>query len=562
MKSQSSEPMLPDMDIGVRGHPLSQDVMDRPEPVTSSRIVETLQRYPAYVIPLATLTAAFLVVDLAFAARLLDTTGGSISEQQLGALEAWGWGLGGVALMLLVWGSFILPRGSRNEWPMRRKGIAFVLSAIVSLETVYLVGPALTGRLEDRATAMERQCAVQLRVLAVARQENAAPITPPAIQSVIISAPYMGFSCDSLPPASRNGLREAMEGMVSRRIGTAEQLYDYVFIPSVRSLRDAYNEYVIAQLRLVADIRAIPDQQAQAWQRFLDRLAQGGLTPTRVPRRDWSRVAADVGDMGVQVPSGWNPADKPVFMEAVATALRKTADAVYNEFVVKHFQGALPPGLDWNGFTSQPRIQARWRTMIDAPAEATLTPNMGFAGFRQTVYEPRVDRLVQPLLDDLLGPSGSFLRDGGQGHAGSAAVHWLMVPAVLLGVTLLCILFHSTRLFDLGCRILLSRIGAPKRWAVEACTAAIVILLVGGLTLRGSGPSSSSDAARSAQQSAELDGGGNLTGPIRALWGVGAALRMVALADFDFGYNPGAAGDLSGTSLKPLLLRLQAQPRP
>ena len=95
MKSQSSEPILPDMDIGVRGHPLSQDVMDGPEPVTSSRILETLQRYPAYVIPLATLTAAFLVVDLAFAARLLDTTGGSISEQQLGALEAWGWGLGG-----------------------------------------------------------------------------------------------------------------------------------------------------------------------------------------------------------------------------------------------------------------------------------------------------------------------------------------------------------------------------------------------------------------------------------------------------------------------------------
>ena len=84
MKSQISKPMLPDMDIGVRG----QDVMDRPEPVISSRVVETLQRYPAYVIPLATLTAAFLVVDLAFAARLLDTTGGSISEQQLGALEA------------------------------------------------------------------------------------------------------------------------------------------------------------------------------------------------------------------------------------------------------------------------------------------------------------------------------------------------------------------------------------------------------------------------------------------------------------------------------------------
>jgi hypothetical protein len=429
---------------------------------------------------------------------------------------------------------------------MRRKGIAFVLSAIVSLETVYLVGPALTGRLEDRATAMERQCAVQLRVIAVARQENAAPVTPLAIQSVIISAPYMGFSCDSLPPASRNGLREAIEGMVSRRIGTAEQLYDHVFIPSVRSLRDAYNEYVIAQLRLVADIRAIPDQQAQAWQRFLDRLAQAGLTPTRVPRRYWSRIAAEVGDMGVQVPPEWNPGDKPVFMEAVATASRKTADTVYNDFVMKHFQGTLPPGLDWNGFCNQSGIQARWTALIDAPAETTLTPNMGFAAFRQTVYELRVDGLVQPLLDDLFGPTGSFARDGSQGHAGSAAVHWLMVPTVLLVVALLCILVHGGRLIDLGCQILLCRTGALRRRAAEACTAVVVILLIGWLTLYGPGSSPSSNPA----------------GAIRAVWAVGSGLRMVALADFDFGHNPVAAGDLSGTALEPLLRRRGAQPRP
>ena len=219
--------------------------MDRPEPVTSSRIVETLQRYPAYVIPLATLTAAFLVVDLAFAARLLDTTGGPISEQQLGALEAWGWGLGGVALMLLVWGSFILPRGSRNEW-----SDAAQRHCLCALRDRFL-GNGLprwsrTDRTArgpgDRDPNDNAPCSFACSQWR--GRIDATPITPPAIQSVIISAPYMGFSCDSLPPASRNGLREAMEGMVSRRIGTAEQLYDYVFIPSVRSLRDAYNDYV------------------------------------------------------------------------------------------------------------------------------------------------------------------------------------------------------------------------------------------------------------------------------------------------------------------------------
>ncbi len=62
--------------------------------------------------------------------------------------------------------------------------------------------------------------------------------------------------------------------------------------------------------------------------------------------------------MGVQVPPEWNPADQSTFMEAVATASRRTADASYNDFVMKHFQQALPPGLDWEGFCSQPTIQA------------------------------------------------------------------------------------------------------------------------------------------------------------------------------------------------------------
>ena len=545
MKSRSSEPMVrPNLEIDVSGHPPSLDAIDHPQPVTSSRIVETRQLYPAYVVPLTAVTAALLVVELAFAARLLDMIGGPIGEQQLRALAAWGWGLGGIALILLVCG-FVLPRVSRKGWPIQRRFFAFALSAIVSSETAYLAGPALTGWLEDRTSAMERQCAVQLRVLAMVRQDNAAAIAPPGIQSALIRAPYVGFSCTSLAAASRDELREALQGAVARRIGTAEQVYDNVFIPSVRSLRDAYNEYVSAQLRLVADIRAIPDQQAQTWQRFLDRLAQVGLTPTRVPRRDWSRVAADAGDMGVQIPPEWNPADKPVFMEAVATASRKTADARYNDFVGEHFQEALPPGLDWRSFFSQPGIQAHWRTEIDAPAEAILTPNMGFGAFRQTVYDPRVDRLVQPLLDDLLGPTSGFARDGVQGHAGSVAVHWVMLPSVLFGLALLCILGHGGLLFHLGCQILLC-FGEPRRRAAEVGAAAVVILLVGWLALHGLESSPSGDPA----------------GPIRALWTVGSALRTVALASFDFGLAPGTAGDFSGTALDQLLPRLPAQPRP
>ena len=80
--------------------------MDHPHVLSGTRVVETLQLYPPYVIPLAALTAAFLVVELAFAAHLLDAVGGPISERQLTELAVWGWALSGGALTLLVWGSF------------------------------------------------------------------------------------------------------------------------------------------------------------------------------------------------------------------------------------------------------------------------------------------------------------------------------------------------------------------------------------------------------------------------------------------------------------------------
>jgi hypothetical protein len=553
MRSHASDPMVPAAHLDVPPRSGQRDAVDRPPvgaPVASrTRLVETRQLYPGYVIPLTVVTAAFLTIELAFASRLLDAVGNPISEWQLAELAAWGWVLSGVALTLLVWGSFILPRAYRGgEWPMRRIAVAFLLSALVCCETVYLVGPGLTGHLVDGMTAPERRCAVQLRVLAIARQDSAAATAPLGVQSAVLRAPFGSLSCDNLSVISRDRLGEALQGMVARQIGTAEQVYNNVFIPSVRSLRDAYNEYVAAQLRLVADIHAIPDQQSQAWQRYLDRLAHAGLSPNRIPRRDWSRIAAEVRDMGVQVPPDWTPADQSTFMEAVATASRKTADASYNDFVVTHFQKALPPGLDWEGFLSQSNIQARWRLLIDTPAETNLTPNMGFPAFRQTVYDPRVDRLVQPRLNDLLESPDEFVPPGNRSQAGRAAGYWAIGPALLLAVAVLCILWHAGRLLDLACRILLPRIAAPKRWAAEACVvAAVVILFVAWRVPHLTGQSAISCSGP----------GAGCTSAVNVLQPIGSTLRNVILFGFEFGYDSASAGDLSETALESLLPRVQ-----
>ena len=94
-------------------------------------------------------------------------------------------------------------------------------------------------------------------------------------------------------------------------------------------------------------------------------------------------------------------------------------------------------------------------------------------------------------------------------------------------------------LFDLGCRVLLPRIGAPKRWAAEACDAAVVILIMAWPTPRGAGTGPVEPAQPKAQKRAPMLDERLRTGrAVRELWAVGSGLRKVILADFDFGYNP------------------------
>jgi hypothetical protein len=114
---------------------------------------------------------------------------------------------------------------------------------------------------------------------------------------------------------------------------------------------------------------------------------------------------------------------------------------------------------------------------------------------------------------------------------------------LLLGVAMLWILWHGGRFLDFACRILLPRISRPTLWAMEACVAALLVLIL----------------AWPAPQSAGATASGSTTRGERVLWAVGSGLRRVILADFDFGYNPAAAGDLSGTALESLLPRVQSR---
>ena len=485
---------------------------NRSSMVATSRVVEVQQFYPGYVIPLMAATLALLIVAMAFAAQLLDAIGRPISDDQLLALNGWGLSLTGIALTALVWGSIILPGRSRTGRSLRHSLAVLLLSAAVCVETVWLAGPWLIHRLQANMGAAQRQCAVQLLVLATAQHEGISVPGSGTIPSLVLRAPVLGLHCENLPAISAT-LRTALRGMAQQQLGTAEQIYDDLFIPSVRSLRDAYNEYVLAQVRLVDAISSIPEKQSLAWTTYQQQLAETGLSPSRIPRRQWPSVAAKVQAMGVPVPADWNPANRSAFMTASAGALRREADAAYSDFVTRHFHATLPTGLDWDTFWSEPTIQNRWLATIRAPAGVALSPGMGFETYTRNVYELQLESVFLPQLGSLLGPSATFSTTGKFAAAGQVAAAWVTAPALLLYMTVLCILWHTGRLVYLGCRILLSAVPTSTRLAAQACLIIVAVTPLVWLPVNQ---------------------------PL--LWVIGSELRNTVLLGYDFGYDPDAAG--------------------
>ncbi len=494
-----------------------------------TRIVETQLSYPIYFPPLLVVTLAVLSLSMAIAARLLDAIGRPISTTQLAEMAGWGWGVIGSALTLLVCGSFILPRAWRNGQSVRSTALALVIPMIVCFETVYIVGPALVGYIESRTAAAEQQCAVYLYALATLQQEDAPASAPSGIRRALLETPIMGLSCAGVPSASTDGLRAAVRGLVVRRLGGPEQVYNSIFIPSVRSLRDAYNEYAAAQLRLVNEIQSIPDEALQAWRQYLEHLKQTNVSPNHIQRKDWVHIAAEVRTGGIPVPLDWNPTDGTTFRAAVAASLRRAADATYNDFVIQHFQQSLPPGLDWESFYRELTIHDRWQAAIGAPGAAALAPNMGFEAFSATVYEPQLDRLVQTQLADLPGSAGVFAPNRGSARVGGAAVAWVSVPTVLLYVTIACILWHAGQLLYLGGQLLLPQKGARTPLAMVLFLGFVVFLIPTLSYISSTG---------TFQAKPQRHAGEEIPPALSMLATIGSGLRNTVFMGFSFGYDP------------------------
>jgi hypothetical protein len=442
--------------LAIEASPRGLVTMSRP-----GRVEEAPPRYPPHTMLMLVLSGIFVALALAFSARVLDALPAQLADAQLDTIETWTWLLAGCALTLMLWGTVVFPLLERTGLSWRVRWLALVLAGIVGSSGGMLAQQSLYNALTSDTDGSRARRAVQVHVL-----NQALLAAPEAASSIGFSPDLMGTASgkafmamlmvaelrrEDSEIARPEALSRLLESLAAQRVGTAAQVYDNIFVPSVRSLRDAFNSYVAAQKALAEEVRSIPDKQNAIWNDYQDNLAKRGLVPARMQRAEWPAAAQELRALGPAMPPDWNPADRAAFATAYSTQLREAADSQYAESVARLVGAPLQPGLEWEQFVAHPEVQARWRKVVDAADGVTLSATMGFQSFQDLIYRPMVDRIVRPKLDRLEAPAAHYTADGAMGQDGKAALRWVVVPALALALMLAAVAWHVGSLaFYLG----------------------------------------------------------------------------------------------------------------
>lgn len=409
---------------------------------------------PRYLLRITLLTVSYLIFELAFNARLLDVTGGMATRDQINIIEKIGRLISGVALTLVVWGQWIMPRAEARGWGPRGTRLLLATSALVCISCMFWIQKALIDRLVDAADGTSRRIAVQLRLVtsAVVAGElmiDGIEITPellsrPEGKSFMALLPFMSFSTESLEKKAEAVLRSVIRNKYEKAVGTPQEAFNRLFVRSVHSIRDSFNTYAEGVNRYRRVLVDIPHRQEEAWSDYVRELRRKGVTPSSVPRWHWERVRRELYAKGVELPQGWNPANRAAFYAAVAKKIKTESERAFASELRKALGTGetLPVNLDWTAFQRHPSIQRRWREALGVKDNIPLEHKMDLETFREVVYEPQVSVRIEEDLRRLMAEDVEYLDGGRHGELGREAMQALIVPPIALAFSLLGALTH------------------------------------------------------------------------------------------------------------------------
>ena len=415
-------------------------------------------RKPPYLIALVGITLAYLLLECAFNARLLDVAGGQADSHAIEKVEFWGRIISGLAVALALCGTFVLPWLHHRKASWKKYIEMSTLIALPVIACVFHAEKLLIDTLVQHSSPYERRVAtlVSLASHQLRRGEvelQGIDISPEILASpagktfVALFSPFVAHLPNGDAIILRN-LDSLVRQSVTQLMGAPDQLFSGAFGSSLKSWGEVYKKYVH---EVIIPYRAIPDEAEKAWQNFVDELKQRKTTPAKIPQWKHHDVGYSVREKGIPVPYDWKPSDKATFIQAFQKEAKKQLAAAVNKANPRMAQLPLEGFNDFETFLQHPVVQRQWREALQAPESAVLRNGMSARDFERQTYIPWYEHLVTEQKKALLAASAEFDSGGKHEALGKEAMRGLIVPPLALLFSLLGIIVHvcKTGLYSL-----------------------------------------------------------------------------------------------------------------
>lgn len=424
---------------------------------------------PSKLLPLGTLlflivlTALYLLVELAFNARLLDVVGGGASTDEIHRIEISGRLLSGLAAALFVL-QYLLKRRAdaakgrrpRLRIPVPSGWFGMLLCCCLTVGGVYAGLQALVDHYVEQSSPTFRRQALNIVLIQQAIVDGRVRLTglerdpklfaSPEGKAFLALFPVMAASVEQLDTKIEHAKLQLIGEHIGNEVGGPKGYYES-YRKAIQSVHGQWEKYDQGTRKAnsynVED--TIEQRHNQAWNNYLRDLGKQGWTPSTVPPNFHDRVRRKVRQGGAPVPADWELNDEAGFRAAVAREVRRKTSGKKHEVKVRG--QVIPPNLSFAEFVRHSAIQAELRDRLQLPRNVVVPATVANPeAFRRQLYEPMRTSKARQELAKYDAPLATFADDGKNAEQGKDAARAALVPPIALGFSLLGAITHFSKL--------------------------------------------------------------------------------------------------------------------
>ncbi len=403
---------------------------------------------------LAVVTIAYLSVEFAFGAWLLDIMATNSTAEEISKTEHTGRLLSGFAVALMIWPIFLK---KDESWALTTLKIAaitgLVMTVVYHSEKKYINDLVRDSSSESRAQAatgmLLRQGLLTGSVSdsmfnGLLDKETSSTIAGKAFVGVIS---YMSAQSESARAQTLSAAPQIVSDTISSRLGGVGGEYDR-FLQSQAEVTKEFGHYQEGVLRYKAEIAKSGDRAEEGWIDYLNQLEKknkkwgrnykgtaGELAPAYARYEIRNRLRA----RDMNVPKDWRTGDK-------ATFIRLHKEQQVKVIRQRVLQG-IPDNLTIATFAAQPTVQSKWKDALRYPNSAlvlSLAP-ISKAEFDSKIFQPMLKTRTSSQLSMYQSTSKSFGKGGIHEEKGKRAFEAMIAPVFALTLSLTGALAHIVK---------------------------------------------------------------------------------------------------------------------